>query len=164
MFFVERMMWPNQTLANLAIVFWLQFTCPVGRFAEFGLLGCFDTMRHPRPFIFAALAVAVLLGSFVGCGTQKPKQQGLPDAQVRQLATKYRDEWLAKSTSEDAAVLACSTIVSVERQPWGWHITFMTPTGHNPTTPERIHDYYLHVYITPSGELDRIVRGPDILS
>ena len=93
-----------------------------------------------------------------------PKQQGLPDAQVRQLATKYRDEWLAKSMYGDGAVLARSTIVSVERQPQGWHVTFMTPTGHNPATPEGIHDYYLHVYVTPSGKLDRIVKGPDIVS
>ena len=54
--------------------------------------------------------------------------------------------------------------VAVERQPQGWHITFKTPTGHGAATPEGIYDYYLHVYIKPSGELDRIVRGPDMLS
>lgn len=120
-------------------------------------------MRHPPLSIWAPLGVAVVLGGCVGYVQHTQKQQGLPEVQVRQLATEYRDQWLAKSTSEDAP-LARSAIVSVERQPQGWHITFMTPTGHSPATPEGRHDYYLHVYITPTGELDRIVRGPDVLS
>jgi len=121
-------------------------------------------MHHLRPSIFAAFAVTLLLTTAVGCSQQPAEQPSLSDAQVRQFATKHRDEWLAKSASEDAAVLARSTIVLVEKQPQGWHITFKTPTGHSQATPEGIHDYYLHVYIKPSGELDRIVRGPDLLS
>ena len=121
-------------------------------------------MHHPRPFIFAVLTVAMLFGSFVGCGHQTPKQQGLTNARVRELATKYRDEWLTKSTSEDTSFLARSTILSVERRPQGWHITFMTATGHSPATPEGMHDFFLHVHLTLSGELGRIVRGPDRLS
>ena len=120
-------------------------------------------MRHLRPFLPATLAIVLLLTAAVGCGQQPPARSSLSDAQVRQLAAKYRDEWL-KSSPEDAAVLARSTITSVESQPQVWHIIFMTPTGHSRATPEGIHDYYLHIYIRPDGKLDRIVRGPDLMS
>jgi hypothetical protein len=120
-------------------------------------------MHHIRPFIFAAFAFTLLFAAAVGCGQQTPAQASLSDSQVRQFATKYRDEWL-KNASEDAAVLARSSITTVEKQPQVWHIIFMTPTGHSPATPEGKHDYYLHIYIKPDGKLDRVVRGPDLMS
>jgi hypothetical protein len=121
-------------------------------------------MTHLRPFLRVAFAVTMLFADSVGCCQQPPEQPSLSDSQVRQFATKYRDEWLAKSKSDDTAVLARSAIVSVEKQPQGWHITFKTPTGHSQTKPDGIHDYYLQVYIKSSGEFDKIVRGPDSIS
>jgi hypothetical protein len=119
-------------------------------------------MWHLHSFLLAALTGALLVGGFIGCSRHTPVQKPLTEAQVRQLATTYRDEWLAKNSVDDSATLARSTIVSIEKQLEGWHVTFVTPTGH--TLPEGRHDYYLHVYIKPSGELDRIVRGPDLLT
>ncbi len=121
-------------------------------------------MDQLRPFNFAALTVILFLAGIVGCSQQASKPQDLSDAQVRQLATQFRDTWLAEGKDEAVSILARGTIVGVERLPQGWHITFNTPTGHSLATPEGIHDYFLHVYLNPSGDLDRIVRGPDLLS
>jgi hypothetical protein len=122
-------------------------------------------MHQLRPFNFAVLTTILFLIGFIGCTQQLPKPQDLSDAKVRQLAIKFRDAWLAEGKDEAVSILARSTIGAVERQPQhGWHITFKTTTGHSAATPEGIHDYYLHVYLKPSGDLDRIVRGPDLMS
>ena len=89
---------------------------------------------------------------------------GLSEAEVRQLATKYRDQWLATTQPEAALWLAQGHIVSVKHLSNGWHVVFETKTGNHPSTPEGLHIYYLHIYLKASGELDRIVQGPDILS
>ena len=115
-------------------------------------------MRQPRPFILASLAVAVLLASLVaGCKPAKPKAQatGAPEVNVTEFATKYRDEWLARMSPRDAAILARSTVIGKIRTPIGWHVIFSTPAGSNPATPEAM----LHVYLKGSGELERIVPG-----
>ena len=122
-------------------------------------------------FSFATLAAVLYLSGLIGCTQREPlmtapqvppAQQGLSDVQVRQLAIKFRDAWLVEGKDEAASILAGGTIVAIERQPAGWHVTFKTPTGHS--QPEGVHDYYLHVYLKPSGDLDRIVRGPDMLT
>lgn len=89
---------------------------------------------------------------------------GLSEAEVRQLATKYRDQWLVTTQPEEAVWLAQGRLVSVRQLSNGWHVVFETKTGNHPSTPEGLHIYYLHIYLKASGELDRIVRGPDILS
>jgi hypothetical protein len=115
-------------------------------------------MRQSRPFVLSSLAVAVLLVSLVaGCKPAKAKAQatGAPEVNVIEVATKYRDEWLASSSPRDAARLARSTILGKTRTPIGWHVIFSTPAGSNPATPEAT----LHVYLKASGELERIVPG-----
>jgi hypothetical protein len=115
-------------------------------------------MRQPLPSMLASLAVAVLLGSLVaGCKPAKPKAQatGAPEVNVTEVATRYRDEWLARTSPRDAARLARSTILGKMRTPIGWHVIFSTPAGSNPATPEAT----LHVYLKASGELERIVPG-----
>jgi hypothetical protein len=85
-------------------------------------------------------------------------------ARIRELATQYRDEWVAKDTSGDSAHLARAVIQSVEKVENGWHVVFAARTGGGPGAEEGLHIYYLHVYLTSSGALDRVVRGPDALS
>ena len=111
-------------------------------------------MRQPRPFIAAWLAVAVLLAGLVaGCKPAKPKPQATvaPEVNITELATRYRDEWLARTSPRDAAALAQSTILGKMRTPIGWHVIFSMPPGSNPAT--------LNVYLKGSGELERIVPG-----
>lgn len=110
--------------------------------------------------IIALLLVGTLLAGVVGC----QHESVLSEDEVRELATRYRDDWLTKNPSEETAVLARGTIRSVERLTNVWHVVFVTETGHDPNTPEGMHDYFLHVYLKLSGKLERIERGPDILS
>lgn len=121
-------------------------------------------MSRLRTPIVASLLASALVTAFAGCRQQLQWHRDLSEAQVHQLATKYRDDWLAKNPSAETSILAHGTIQTVERVVSGWHIVFVTMTGHSPSTPEGIHDYYLHVYLKLSGELERIERGPDILS
>jgi len=121
-------------------------------------------MSRIRTAIIVSLGASALLTAFSGCRGQLQQQQGLSDAQVRQLATKYRDEWLSKNPIEDNTILMRGSVQVVERQATGWHVVFVAETGHSPSTPEGIHDYYLHVFLTPSGELEKVKRGPDVLS
>jgi hypothetical protein len=88
----------------------------------------------------------------------------LSEVEVRKLATQYRDQWVAANQPEGASWLAQGRIVSVQQSPNGWHVVFATKTGDDPRTPEGLHIYYLHIYLKASGELDKIVRGPDVLS
>jgi hypothetical protein len=88
----------------------------------------------------------------------------LLEAEVRQLALKYRQQWLEKNQPEEAALLVQGRIVSAEPSHNGWHVVFETRTGDHPSTPEGLHIYYLHIYLKTSGELDRVVRGPDLMS
>ncbi len=120
--------------------------------------------------IFCLLfAMALLSSLLVGSGCRRSLQGSPPDtlltkAQVRELAIRYRDEYVAKNHPEDSSFLARGIIQTVERTSDGWHVIFVTETGHDSTTPEGMHDYYLHVFLKASGELDRIERGPDVLS
>jgi hypothetical protein len=83
------------------------------------------------------------------------------ESAVKEIATKYRDAYVsgfsAAGSEETASNLAAGTIQSVEKSPAGWHVAFVTKMeqNHNP------HEYYLHVYIKDSGELEKTVRGPD---
>jgi hypothetical protein len=93
-----------------------------------------------------------------------PSQQSISEERVRQLATQYRDQWLAEHTTQDSAQLARGAIQSVEKIEGGWHVVFATRTGGGPGAEEGLHVFFLHVYLRPAGELDRVVRGPDLLS
>jgi hypothetical protein len=84
------------------------------------------------------------------------------DAEVRLQARAHRDRWLAREKPEDADLLKRSSVESVQRTKEGWHVTFVTQTGHD--KPEGRHDYYLHIYLTVDGTLLKVVRGPDLLS
>lgn len=87
---------------------------------------------------------------------------GISEGEARRLATQYRDAWIQQEKPEASEWLRLGVIQSVEAAPDGWHVTFITTTGHD--QPEGIHDYFLHVYIDRDGKLEKIVRGPDILS
>lgn len=94
----------------------------------------------------------------------------LPDvALVCELATQFRDEWLAENAPAETPVLERGEIVSVQRSgpAWRriWHVTFVTETGHD--QPEGLHDYYLHVHVLfehSRSRCLRVERGPDVIS
>ena len=94
----------------------------------------------------------------------------LSDVTIRQLAAKYRDEWLAKQPEGNkrfVPIFARSSIVSIERKRdgWdqGWHVTFVTPGEEKPAAPEETNDYRLdyrlYVDLMPNGQFIRAGIG-----
>jgi hypothetical protein len=86
----------------------------------------------------------------------------ISDAEIRKLATQYRDDWLSNTQPESADILRMGVIQSVERTGDGWHVEFVTRTGHD--EPEGMADYFVHVYIDRTGKLQKIKRGPGAIS
>lgn len=117
---------------------------------------------------FVLLTLSIVLISFSCERAQRQpslvSEQAISEVRVRQLATQYRDQWLAERTAEDTAQLARGAIKLVEKIESGWHVVYATPTGGGPGMEEGLHIYYLHVYLNSSGELDKVVLGPDVLS
>ncbi len=114
------------------------------------------------------LSMPFVLGSS-SCGHAQrdlavSSDQRTSEERIRELATQHRDQWLAKHVSEDSAQLARGVIESVEKVESGWHVLFATHTGGGPGAEEGLHVYFLHLYLTSSGELVRVIRGPDLLS
>src|SRR5690242_9909356 len=105
------------------------------------------------------LACLFMVALFVGC---ESKDQVVSDTEIRQLATRYRDEWVSHSKDEAVDKLRVGVIQSVQRTLNGWHITFVTATGHGQLGG--LHDYFLHVYIDIAGRLVRVERGLDCIS
>ena len=98
---------------------------------------------------------AFILFAFIGCA-------GLPEADVRRLTTEYRDQWIQREKPESQERLQIGIIESIEPIKGGWHVIFVTETGHE--YPTGMHDYYVHVFMDKKGRLDKVVRGPDRLS
>jgi hypothetical protein len=84
------------------------------------------------------------------------------DSEVRSRARAHRDQWIAREKPEAADHLKRGVVDSVKRTKEGWHVTFVTWTGHD--KPEGRHDYFLHIYMALDGTLLKVVRGPDRLS
>jgi hypothetical protein len=84
------------------------------------------------------------------------------DADVRQRARAHRDQWISREKPEEADLLKRGVVNSVKRTKEGWHVTFVTWTGHD--KPEGRHDYFLHIYMALDGTLLKVIRGPDRLS
>lgn len=119
-----------------------------------------------RWVVFLSLPFALGAAS---CERVKPEpavisEHRISEERVRELATQYRDQWLPRNASEDSAHLARGVIQSVEKVETGWHVVFTTRTGGGPGAEEGLHVYFLHLYLTSSGELDKVVRGPDLVS
>ena len=91
-------------------------------------------------------------------------EQPISEIRIRQIALQYRDQWLAKNNVEQTMQLEKSAIKSVKETKSGWHVIYSTVTGDEIGMEEGLHIYYLHVYLTSSGDLDKVVRGPDEIS
>ena len=91
---------------------------------------------------------------FLGCGHQISKEE----QQVREAATKYRDAYVDGFSvfgSDDVVTnLARGTIQSVNTWSNGWDVVFATKTGNK-------QEHILHVFVEPSGKLNKVVRDPD---
>ena len=106
------------------------------------------------------IASLVLLGlAIVACA---PLARDISEAEVRQVATRFRDEWIQKEKPETSSQLRAGIIQSVTTTVDGWHVTFVTDTGRGQT--EGIHDYFLHVYVDRKGKIQKVVPGPDRMS
>ncbi len=121
----------------------------------------------PRLPFSLPLPVACLV--FLCACQGAPSASSAELARAADLATQFRDQWLAENPSDEAATLARGEIFAMQRQGppsyREWHVTFVTETGHD--QPEGIHDYYLHVHLVLTDEgarLMRVERGPDLLS
>jgi len=124
-------------------------------------------LKDGRILPMQILMSGIIVGDLLFTEEAKPaviSEQSPSEERIRKLATQHRDQWLAKHTTEDSAELARGVIQSVEKIEGGWHVVFATRTGGGPGAEEGLHVYFLHVYLTPAGELDRVVRGPDLLS
>lgn len=119
-----------------------------------------------------SISLALLLCVSLCSCSEKPENQVparqitnpevAPELDIRELATEYRDEWVATHAQEDDRPhLEQGQIDHVEPIEDGWHIQFKTSTG---TGPEGRHDYYLHIYMNKDGSLERVKRGPDGLT
>lgn len=108
------------------------------------------------------VAVAMLIVGTLGVWLVYRSVGMISEAEARGMATDYRDQWIQKEQSVASSHLRIGQIRSSERTDDGWHIVFVTETGHQ--YPTSMHDYYLHVYIDRKGQLQRIVRGPDLMS
>jgi hypothetical protein len=104
-------------------------------------------MGKIHTFLFVGLTAVC---SF-GCGHQISEEE----QQVRKAATTYRDAYVdgfSAFGSEDITTnLAKGTIRSVETWSNGWDVVFSTKTGSK-------QGYILHVFIEPSGKLNKVVR------
>jgi hypothetical protein len=70
------------------------------------------------------IALLVLLGfAIVACA---PPARDISEAKVRQVATRYRDEWIQKEKPEVSSQLRAGIIQSIETTVDGWHVTFVT--------------------------------------
>ena len=105
-----------------------------------------------RSIIFALVAITIqLCGS--GCEQQAPKQASLTDSQVREFATKYRNEWITTHKSPEAVILARSTIEEVVKTASGWSIRFSIDVSEQPS---EVDTYYLTIFIDLSGTLNKV--------
>ena len=102
----------------------------------------------------------VLFGlAIVACA---PPARDISEAEIRQVTTRYRDEWIQKEKPEFSSQLRAGIIQSVETTVDGWHVTSVTEPGRG--QPEGMHDYFLHVYIDRRGKIQKVVPGPDRMS
>jgi hypothetical protein len=101
------------------------------------------------------------LYAFMGCGITGRR---IHETELQELATKHRDVWLMTIHSQDHEPLSQSSIKSIKKGADGWHVTFLTETGGGPGEEHGLHVYYLHVYLNEDGTLQKVVRGPDVLS
>jgi hypothetical protein len=108
------------------------------------------------------LGLVLMTASSCTCSTSSGPPPQLADADVRSLATEYRDAWIQQNRPEGSELLKAGVVQTIEQSSDGWHVTFVTRTGHD--KPDGVHDYFLHVYIARDGKLQRVVRGPDLLS
>ncbi len=78
----------------------------------------------------------------------------LSEAQIRELANRYKDKWLKEHPNEGSSK---STISDVEKTADGWHVTFESAMP--PDDSEDRSRQYLHVYINPVGTLIKTESG-----
>lgn len=91
-----------------------------------------------------------------GCGNYSAQESAKEEQKIREVATVYRDAYMSGfstlSAGETFTNLSQGSIRSVEKLSNGWLVIFSAPDVRNDAKLTEI-----HVYIKPSGELDRIV-------
>ena len=127
-------------------------------------MGGVVVMNGHRTSLVLSLLAAGAMPFLVGCRSAAPEEALPAAARMCLLAISLRDQWLAANPSAESAILVRGEIASVADEGRGWHVAFVTRTGHGVDTPEGMHDYFLHVYLDAEGRLLRVERGPDLVS
>lgn len=115
-------------------------------------------------------AILVLAALLTGCtwqdgpaATQPADAQpaSLTESEVRRLATEFKQKWMAEHPGEIEQI-GQATIRAVERTPTGWHVVFeqIRFAGE----PEGESHHFLHIYLDSRGTLEKIERGPDVIT
>ena len=106
-------------------------------------------------------SLALICLGLVACSQKEQKHPDLTDARIRQLATEYRDAWLATNKPPQMEALSRGQIGVVTKTPKGWTVSFHTNL---PTLPSEIHIIMLDVYIKDDGKLDRVEYVGEMIS
>jgi hypothetical protein len=113
--------------------------------------------------LVAAVVLFQFLPSKLGREDKSPSDgANISEAEVRKLATQYRDDWLTRTNPESADILRIGVIKSIGRDGDVWDVQFVTETGRG--TMDGREDYVLHVYLDRTGKLQKIERGPGLVT
>ena len=119
-----------------------------------------------RELRISVIAIALL----AGCSRQVPPVSstsrpaalpGLTEEQVRKLAMDRRDAWLKENPGE-VEQIGHAIIKQVERTDTGWYILFERVRF--PGQPEGESHHFLHIYLDSKGRMEKVVRGPDVIT
>jgi len=92
---------------------------------------------------------------------QQTEPAGLEQDKVSDIANKFKQKWIVEHPA-DVEQIGNAAIREITRTETGWHIVFEQVTF--PGQPEGESHHFLHVYIDSTGHLEKIVRGPDVIS
>ena len=109
--------------------------------------------------------VLVLAALLAGCTredqTANAQRSNLSETEVRRLATEFMRTWVAEHPSE-AEKVGRATIRSLQRTDKGWHV--VCEQIRLPGEPEGESHHFLHIYLDSKGTLEKIERGPDVIT
>jgi hypothetical protein len=89
------------------------------------------------------------------------RRGALTEREVRRLAADFKQKWMAEHPAEIEQI-GQATIREVKKTATGWHVVFEQIRF--PGEPEGESHHFLHIYLDSNGTLEKIVRGPDVIT